>query len=29
MDGPDHSCSITPAELQQLSEFRNDLRMIL
>jgi sialic acid synthase SpsE len=29
MDGPDHSCSITPGELQQLSEFRNDLRRIL
>jgi len=29
MDGPDHSCSITPEELQQLCEFRNDFRMIL
>jgi sialic acid synthase SpsE len=29
MDGPDHSCSITPKELARLCEFRNDLRMIL
>ena len=29
MDGPDHSCSITPDELLQLSRFRNDLRILL
>jgi len=29
MDGPDHSCSITPGELLQLSRFRNDLRVLL
>lgn len=29
MDGPDHSCSITPDELLLLSRFRNDLRNIL
>jgi sialic acid synthase SpsE len=29
MDGPDHSCSITPEELLQISLFRNELRMLL
>jgi N,N'-diacetyllegionaminate synthase len=29
MDGPDHSCSITPEELAQLCEFRNDLKLLL
>ncbi len=29
MDGPDHSCSITPDELFQLSRFRNELKVLL
>ena len=29
MYGPDHSCSLNPKELKQLSKFRNDLRMML
>jgi sialic acid synthase SpsE len=29
MDGPDHSCSITPAELAELDEIRNDLKLLL
>lgn len=27
--GPDHACSMTPIELNQLSEFRNDLKKLL
>ena len=29
MDGPDHSCSITPVELAMLDEIRNDLKILL